>query len=555
MSENLEHQINSSAFNPTNQKTMLTTYRARLIFYIILLTTFLTATLAYTYFYSRNAILEQARTSMANTAHLLTSNIKMEENTLFHYAKMLRDDPRIKEYMFMITKVGAEADALTTMYERNFGWLPVDRYIFIDLDGQIQLGKNNPDLAEAVLNRSKHSPNKVFYFQSNNGFKRNNVEGNGLELVAWATVSYQDTPIGIVAVTHNLNSRWLTQHKNYSGGHLFIEQNNTVQSSTLPDIEGITFLPHGDTIIMKDEIYRVRAIPLSGEGMNTLHLWHGVSEQELVNQLERHSQLVLLFTILGSIAILVTGLMMARNFNRPLAHLMHITQAVTQGAIPMMDKSVETNEIDTLANRFSEMLQSLREKQEEIDVAHKQLEESAITDTLTGLFNRRHLKQIFPKLLAQAGRDNHCLSGLMLDLDYFKEINDRYGHLAGDQCLSHLAKLLNNSSRASDYIFRVGGEEFLILSLNDTPTGGELLAEKICSTLAEQPCTFRKTLINMTTSIGVGRADNQLPPEAALTNLFFHADKALYTAKNNGRNQVAIYNDKGPPPQLRDAAS
>jgi len=525
---------------------MFTTYRARLIFYTFLLATFLVATLSYTYIYSRDAILEQAERNVSSTSRLLTGNIEMEENELLHYAEVIRDDPRIQEYMFMVTKVGAEVDALAQLFKRNFGWLPVERFVFIDNDGRSQLDTKSSDLATAVQEHIQHSPNEIFYFQGN----------NGLELVAWANITYQGTPLGTIAITHILNSGWLTQHQSYTGGHLFIEKNNTVQLSSLPESEGKTFLPRGNSIVLNGEIFQVRAIPLSGEGMNTPHLWHGISEQEILNQLKQHSQLILLLTILGSIAILVMGLMIARNFNRPLKQLMQITHAVAQGTLPMMDKSIETNEIDTLANRFSEMLQSLREKQEEIDRAHRRLEESAITDSLTGLFNRRYLKQVFPKLLAQVQRENHYLCGLMLDIDHFKKINDQYGHLAGDQCLSHISKLLKEFSRASDYVFRMGGEEFLILSLADTPQGGKLLAEKIRGTLEAQPITYKQNPIHMTTSVGVSLTDNKLSAEAALTNLLYHADKALYAAKNNGRNQVAIYADEQKQTAtLRDAAS
>ncbi|WP_455218177.1 GGDEF domain-containing protein, partial [Kaarinaea lacus] len=260
--------------------------------------------------------------------------------------------------------------------------------------------------------------------------------------------------------------------------------------------------------------------------------------------------------ILGILAIAFLGIMIARNFNRPLNQLMQITQAVTQGTLPVMDKSVETNEIDTLANRFSEMLQSLREKQEEIERVHKQLEESAIIDSLTGLYNRRYLKQMFPKLLAQARRDKHTLSGLMLDLDHFKNINDTYGHLVGDACLLHLAAILKESSRASDYVFRVGGEEFLILSIGDSPKSSELLADKIKESLSRNPFISEQVDITMTASIGVSHADNSLPAESALTNLLFHADKALYTAKYKGRNRVVIFDEKERfQPPLKDAAS
>ncbi len=511
---------------------MLTTYRARLFFYTVLLITFLVTTLAYTYIYSRDAILEQARYNLANTARLLSGNIEMEENGLLHHAEVIRDDPRIQEYMYMVTKIGAEEEALRRLFKRDFGWLPVERFVFLDLNGRPRLNTKNADLANTVQEHMRQSQNNIFYTQGS----------RGLELVAWASISYQGTLLGTIAITHLLDNHWLRQHQNYSSGHLFIEKYNVVQLSSLPESEGKTFLPRGGSIVMNDTIYQVRAIPLAGENLSTPHLWHGISEQEVLKQLKRHSQIILALAILGSLATLTMGLIIARDFNRPLNQLMEITRAVTQGALPMMGRAVETNEIDTLSNRFSEMLQSLREKQEEIDRAHRRLEESAITDSLTGLHNRRYLKQIFPQLFAQTQRETHCLSGLMLDLDYFKRINDQYGHLVGDQCLAHMGEVLKESCRASDYIFRMGGEEFLILSLSDTTQGGKILAEKIRDTLAKNPVTYKQALISMTTSIGIGLTENQLDAEAALTTLLFHADKALYAAKNNGRNQVIIYN-------------
>ena len=228
--------------------------------------------------------------------------------------------------------------------------------------------------------------------------------------------------MGMIVVTHFLNSGWLETHRNYSGGSLFIEQNNTIKISTLPATEGKTFLPNDGYAVLNNEIYHVRAIPLSGDGRNTPHLWYGISEQELLDQLQSHGQQVLVLTILGTLAIMLLGLMITRNFSSPSQSTDANHASSHPGRHPNNgNKSAETNEVDTLANRFSEMLQSLREKQEEVDRAHRQLEESAIMDSLTGLYNRRYLKQMFPKLLAQARRDGHTLSGLMLDLDHFQK--------------------------------------------------------------------------------------------------------------------------------------
>jgi diguanylate cyclase (GGDEF)-like protein len=515
---------------------MLTSYRARLIFYITVLIGFLLATLSYSYIYSRDVILEQAEQNISNTARLLSGKINTEENELLHHATVIRDDPRIQEYMFMVTNIGAEANSLRKLFKRNFDWLPVNRAAFIDTKGRSLIDTEASDLNEIVQQHKQHSQDAIFY----------NWRKDGLEMIAWENIFYQGTLLGMIAVTRVLDTNWITQHHGYSGGHLFVEKNNIVQMSCLLDSNGKPFRPENSLISINNSAYQVRAIPLSGERENTSRLWYGMSEQELLLQLKGHQKIIFALAALGSLAILSIGLMMARNFNRPLKQLMQITRAVTQGALPSMDKASEANEIGALANRFSEMLQSLREKQQEIDTAHKQLKESAITDSLTGLHNRRYLKEVFPKLFAQAKRESLCLSGLMLDIDHFKKINDRHGHLTGDQCLAHMSKILKESCRASDYIFRMGGEEFLILSMGDNEQSAELLGEKICKVLATHPVRCKRALINMTTSVGVGQSEIELDAEAALTNLLFHADKALYAAKNSGRNQVIIFSNSLP---------
>ena len=260
-------------------------------------------------------------------------------------------------------------------------------------------------------------------------------------------------------------------------------------------------------------------------------------------KLERHSRLVLTFTIAGSLAILWVGLAIIRNFNKPLTQLMHMTRKVAEGELPRMTKSVPQNEIDMLANQFAEMLQALRENQQEIERVHKELEESAITDALTRLHNRRYLQEVFPRALSQAKRESLYLTGILLDIDHFKQINDKYGHLGGDECLMQFSRLLRDTCRATDYIFRIGGEEFLILSINENKEGGQLLAEKIREMIEHHPVSLNGTTIPMTTSAGVSHAEFSIPAQDALSHLLLHADKALYQAKVSGRNQVMVCSD------------
>jgi diguanylate cyclase (GGDEF)-like protein len=516
---------------------MVKTYRFRLSAYTIALLLFLVLTLGYTYEYSRSVILEEAESNITSTAQVLNSNLELEENELLRYAEIVRDDLRIKEYMFMTSKVGTDNEALVALLDRQFGWLPVERQLVIANNGQILVGQAYTDLAEHVRQHLTNGKADIFYFQGQ----------KGLEMVAWASVEYEGLPLGAVTLTHLLDSHWLEQLRRTSGGYLFIEDNGTVQLSTLTSSMGSKFIPKPNgRVIVDNEIYRIRRLILSGPQKHAPRIWYGVSEKELLMKLERHSRLVLILTIAGSLAILWVGLAIIRNFNKPLTQLMHMTRKVASGELPRMNKSVPRNEIDMLYNQFAEMLQALREKQQEIEIAHKELEQSAITDSLTRLYNRRYLQEVFPRALNQAQRDSLHLAGILLDIDHFKQINDQYGHLGGDECLIQFSRILRDTCRASDYIFRIGGEEFLILSIHDNRQGGELLAEKIREIIEAHPASLNDTVIPMTASAGVSHADYSLAPQEALSHLLAHADKALYAAKVGGRNQVVSHPEDPP---------
>ena len=511
---------------------MFTTYRSRLMAYTVLLVAFLMATLGYTYIYSRNVILEESENSLTDTAQMLNGNLEMEEMELLHYTEIVKDDLRIQEYMFMVSMVGTDNEPLQNLYDRQFGWLPVERRIIMTNDGRILLGAEHASLAKAVQSHLEISRTQIFYIKGD----------EGTEMVTWAPITYQGKQLGIIAHTHILNSAWLEQHRQYSGGYLFLEHDGIIQLSSLPNAEGKPFSVNANGhAVINNESYRIRPIILSGPSNEAPRLWYGVSERKLLAKLERQSGIVLSLTMAGCIAVLWMGMMIIRNFSKPLTELMQITRAVAQGTLPVMNKSAANNEIALLSNQFVEMLTALRENQEEIDRAHKELEESAITDSLTKLHNRRYLQEVYPRALGQAQRESLYLTGIMFDLDHFKQINDRYGHLAGDECLVHFAKLLREVSRSNDYVFRIGGEEFLLVSLDDNIEGGKILAEKIRATLEHNPAQFKDTLIPLTTSVGVSHTDLALPPDEALTHLLFHADKALYQAKSSGRNQVRVY--------------
>jgi diguanylate cyclase (GGDEF)-like protein len=167
------------------------------------------------------------------------------------------------------------------------------------------------------------------------------------------------------------------------------------------------------------------------------------------------------------------------------------------------------------------------------------LEKFAYTDSLTGLFNRRHLMEMTQKALEKARESGTACFAMIMDLDFFKKVNDNYGHLAGDEVLKNTALVIKNALRASDLLGRYGGEEFVVV-ISDTEKANVLnLAERIRESIANSPCIYNCIKIPCTVSIGVA----SIFDDCTVESLIDRADKGLYMAKNSGRNRVVLFTD------------
>ncbi len=166
----------------------------------------------------------------------------------------------------------------------------------------------------------------------------------------------------------------------------------------------------------------------------------------------------------------------------------------------------------------------------------EQLREQATTDFLTGLNNRRHFSEKTKKELARARRMEKALSFMILDLDHFKELNDTYGHDAGDIALKTFAQICTDTLREFDILGRLGGEEFAVLLPETDSRSAIEVAERLCKIVANTPISISDNKkLHITVSIGVTSCD---PADSQMQDLLRRADDALYRAKNNGRNQV-----------------
>ncbi|HSM23862.1 MAG TPA: GGDEF domain-containing protein, partial [Anaerolineaceae bacterium] len=215
-----------------------------------------------------------------------------------------------------------------------------------------------------------------------------------------------------------------------------------------------------------------------------------------------------------------------------------VRNKITDGWLVIFDDETERR----LAIRALEKAnQSSMSKLDEISKLQKQLQEQAIRDPLTGLFNRRFFDEYFKTELIRSIREEKPISLLMVDIDHFKTVNDRFGHEVGDKTLQLLADILQSMFRKSDVSCRFGGEEFLILlpglDPNQAINRAEALREKIAKASLEADFLYTQ----ITVSIGV----SNYPLHGENTrDLFRTADKALYQAKDAGRNQVYCYQEE-----------
>jgi len=182
---------------------------------------------------------------------------------------------------------------------------------------------------------------------------------------------------------------------------------------------------------------------------------------------------------------------------------------------------------------------------EQLDTKNRQIQEIMITDKLTGLYNRYHLVTVLEDETSRSQRYHHPLAVLMIDIDKFKSFNDKYGHLAGDQMLSFIGKLIKECIRKFDRAFRFGGEEFVIVLPETDPTMAYVVAERLRKAFAEKTfmvsCKEKMTKEVASRTISIGHA--QFEGESSIEELLNQADNALYAAKDKGGNLSIRYGE------------
>lgn len=192
-------------------------------------------------------------------------------------------------------------------------------------------------------------------------------------------------------------------------------------------------------------------------------------------------------------------------------------------------------------HKLSETTVSLTEMKKIVEEKTHVLEQLSKTDPLTQVANRRALFERGNMELARKNRSRNKLSLILLDCDYFKVVNDKFGHQVGDELLKHVCKICAQEIRDIDFLARYGGEEFIIILPDCDLTGGAEIAKRIQATLVKQCLKIDSKEICMTLSIGIATLSDKHTNFEQLIN---EADKAMYQAKENGRNRIEVSGDQ-----------
>lgn len=303
--------------------------------------------------------------------------------------------------------------------------------------------------------------------------------------------------------------------------HASIREN----ASVLRNADGFIQRIDGDSMVVQRPIF------FENKPIGTLAI---ISDTELMWAKIRQFVLVqIAASVLTLVLLLLLSFKLQSLFTRPITSLIGTMQEVAQTKnYRAVLASNRRDEFKSLYDVFNAMLADIHERDD-------RLSKLATTDALTGLANRHHAMEIMQTMFTRALRKGEPIGIIMLDLDFFKKVNDLYGHPVGDLVLQETARVLLDSARQYDLVARLGGEEFLVICDCGTLDACIAVAERIRLALAGRSIEYQPgRSLNVTVSLGVYSSEKR--PGEPIETMIAAADEALYRAKAAGRNRYIV---------------
>lgn len=321
----------------------------------------------------------------------------------------------------------------------------------------------------------------------------------------------------------------------------------------IDDLFNGTFMPHGHCFLWRQDLLVMHV----GGDVATAAAYFAIPAA-LVTLVRKRDDLefnwVFLMFALFIFCCGVTHLMAAVNVWQGYYHIEGVAKTVTAvvslitaflvwrllpQALTLPGRRELVKKNDELFSLQEQLQTANRELESRVEQRTRELEQLAATDPVTGLANRRELMRQLTDELSRAHRYERSLSVLMIDIDNFKNLNDTYGHQAGDQVLAEFADILRSSCRSADIIARYGGEEFVVLAPETSLQQAGQFAKLVLDEVRARSFALDDQTITVSCSIGVTatRADD------SVDRILTRADKAMYHAKASGKNDVVVFEE------------
>ena len=516
------------------------TIRKRILLYSALA---LGAFLAAVYFVSRFALMNGFSRLESNYAYesvrRLQNHMQNEQTQLSTMARDYAEWDRTYEFMAGRNRDYVRSDVTAD----TFTIIHINLFLLLDRSGRPSLskeagnwpiGKKNLDAIAAAYTSSPAA--------ARNAPLSGLLEINGrLFVLAYEpilTSRGEGTPRGTLVMGKGLSETVLSNMSQSMGLPLWVEPADNAPS---PADHKTLWSDGANSVSLESESTMLAYVPLRDLSGTTRRLLVARIPSNLYSEGQKVTRyLLLLLMLAGVVHSAVLLFVLEENLLSRVESLNRkITQVTVSGDLSLRLDSQGRDELSALAGTVNAMLTAIQKAKFELLQAQESLRFHAEHDSLTGVLNRRAIRDVLRRELARCRRENQSLGIMLADVDHFKRINDRYGHGAGDAALLSVVQRISSTLRPYDLIGRYGGEEFLVIAPGCDLSLTQKLAERIREAVNNEGVELGNDSIPLTVSVGItlGTADSD--PEFLVTV----ADSAMYRAKRNGRNRVEISMD------------